>query len=149
MNFSTVKLISLPLAALPFDRLITACRFRVAALSGETALAFSPRGIAPKLNRCQLYAVYRCGQNGENIDWSVKRCLPLGLLSAASGACAVVQISSSKRQCDERQVSLKAALLIWNGIRSFWLVILQPHFLKVIKIVPETYYHSYVKKSIG
>ena len=38
------------------------------------------------------------------------RCLPLGHPSAASGACAVVQISSSKRQCGKRQVSLKPAL---------------------------------------
>ena len=101
---------SLPLAALPFHRLITACRFRVAALSSHAALAFSMRGIAPKLIWSQLSAIYRCGQSDENIDWLVRRCLPLGLLSAASGACAVVQISPLERQCGERQASLKAAL---------------------------------------
>ena len=46
------------------------------------------------------------------------RCLPLGHPSAASGACAVEQISSSKRQCGKRQVSLKPALRFnesqWN-----------------------------------
>ena len=98
---------SLPLAALPFHCLITACRFRVVALSGHAALAFSPRGFALKLNRSRLSAIYRCGQSGENIDWLVRRCLPLGLLSAASGTCAVVQISPSK--WGERQASLKAA----------------------------------------
>ena len=40
------------------------------------------------------------------------RCLPLGHPSAASGACAVEQISSSKRQCGKRQVSLKPALRV-------------------------------------
>ena len=47
-----------------------------------------------------------------SINWldAAWRCLPLGHPSAASGACAVVQISSSKRQCGKRQVSLKAAL---------------------------------------
>ena len=35
--------------------------------------------------------------------------LPLGHPPAASGACAVVQISSSKRQCSKWQASLKAA----------------------------------------
>ena len=55
-----------------------------------------------------------------SINWldAAWRCLPLGHPSAASGACAVVQISSSKRQCGKRQVSLKAALrhcveLLW------------------------------------
>ena len=38
------------------------------------------------------------------------RCLPLGHPSAASGACAVEQISSSKWQCSKRQVSLKPTL---------------------------------------
>ena len=49
-----------------------------------------------------------------SINWldAAWRCLPLGHPSAASGACAVVQISSSKRQCGKRQVSLKAALYL-------------------------------------
>ena len=47
-----------------------------------------------------------------SINWldAACRCLPLGHPSAASGACAVEQISSSKRQCGKRQVSLKPAL---------------------------------------
>ena len=92
-----------------FHRLITICRFRVAPLSGHAALAFSPRSIAPKLNRSQLSVICRCGQSGEDIDWLAWRCLPLDLPSAASGAFAVEQISPSKRQCGERQASLKAA----------------------------------------
>ena len=44
------------------------------------------------------------------IELLARRCLPLGHPSAASGACAVAN-TSSKRQCGERQVSLKAALL--------------------------------------
>ena len=108
---------SLPLIASPLHHLITACRFRVAALSGHAALAFSLRGIALKLNRSQLCVICRCGHSGENINWLAWHCLPLGLPSAASGACAVEQISPSKRQCGERQASLKAALLylqIWR-----------------------------------
>ena len=45
---------SLPLATLPLRRLIIACYFRVAALSGHAALALLPSSIAPELNRIQL-----------------------------------------------------------------------------------------------
>ena len=57
----------------------------------------------------------RSGQSGKVIDLLARCCLPLGHPSAASGTCAVVQISSSKRHCGERQASLKAALpsLFW------------------------------------
>ena len=58
----------------------------------------------------RLSAVCRCGQSGGVIDLLARYCLPLGLPSAASGTCAVVQKSPSKRQCGERQASLKAAL---------------------------------------
>ena len=108
---------SLPLAALPLRRVIIACCFRVAALSGNAALANSPSGIAPELNRIQLSAVCRGGQSGKVIDLLARRCLPLGYPSAASGACAVEQISSSKRQCGKRQASLKPAL----GEASVWI----------------------------
>ena len=94
----------------PLCRMIIACCFRVAALSGHAALALSPSGIAPELNRIQLSVVCRGGQSGKDIDLLARRCLPLGHPSAASGACAFVQISSSKRQCGEQQASLKAAL---------------------------------------
>ena len=57
-------------------RVITACRFRVAASSGHT---LSSSGIASKLNRIQLSAICHCGQSGEDIDWLVRRCLSLGL----------------------------------------------------------------------
>ena len=88
---------------------IIACCFRVAALSSLAALALSPSGIAPKLNRIQLSAICRGGQSGKVIDLLACCCLPLGHPSAASGACAVEQISSSKRQCGKRQASLKPA----------------------------------------
>ena len=91
--------------------MIIACCFRVAALSSHAALALSPSGIAPELNRIQLSAVCRGGQSDRVIFLLARRCLPLGLPSAANGVCAVVQKSPSKRQCGERQASLKAALL--------------------------------------
>ena len=67
------------------------------------ALALTPSGIAPKLNKSQLSAICHCGQ--------AVRILIDRHPSAASGTCAVVQISPSKRQCGEQQGSLKAALL--------------------------------------
>ena len=113
---------SLLLAALLLRRAVIACCFRVTALSGHTALALSPSGMAPKLNRTQLSGICRSGQSGKVIDLLARRCLPLGHPSAASGACAVVQISSSKQQCGERQASLKAALevqhMLCQGLSS-------------------------------
>ena len=91
-------------------RVIIACCFRVVALSGNAALALSPSSIAPELNWSQLSAICRGGQSGKVIDLLARRCLLLGHPPATSGDCAVVQISSSKRQCGERQTSLKAAL---------------------------------------
>ena len=62
----------------------------------------------------ELYAICRGGQSGKVIDLMARRCLPLagplGHPSAANGACTVVQMSSSKLHCSERQASLKAAL---------------------------------------
>ena len=89
----------------PLCRVIIACCFRVATLSGNAALALSPSGIAPELNRIQLSAICRGGQSGKVIDLLAWRCLPLGHPSAASDACAVELISSSKRQCGK---------LVWN-----------------------------------
>ena len=100
---------SLPLTALPLCHVIITCCFRVAALSGHVALALSPSGIAPELKRIQLSAICRVGQSGKVIDLLARHCLPLGHPSAASGACAVEQISLSKRQCGKRQASLKPA----------------------------------------
>ena len=95
--------------------LFQSCRcFRVAALSGHAALALSPNGIAPVLNKIQLSAICRGGQSGKVIDLLAWRCLPLGHPSAASGACAVVQKSPSKRQWGkppQRQAILKAAIV--------------------------------------
>ena len=95
---------SLPLAAMPRDH-------RLLFQNGNAALALSPSGIAPELNRIQLSAICCGGQSGKVINLLAWCCLPLGHPSAASGACVVEQISSSKRQCGKRQVSLKPALL--------------------------------------
>ena len=91
----------------PLCHVIIACCFRVAALSGHAALALSPSGIAPELNTIQLSVICHSGQSGKVINLLARRCLPLGHPSAASGACAVVQKSPSKRQCGEWQASLK------------------------------------------
>ena len=54
----------------PLRRMIIACCFRVTALSSHAALALSPSGIAPELNRIQLSAICRGagGQSGKVID---------------------------------------------------------------------------------
>ena len=52
----------------PLCRVIIACCFRVAALSGNAASTLSPSGIAPKLNRIQLSAICRGRQSGKVID---------------------------------------------------------------------------------
>ena len=88
--------------------MIIACCFRVAAPSGNAALALSQSGIAPELNRIQLSAICRGGQSGKVIDLLAWRCLPLGHPSAASGACAVEQISSSKG------INATSGKLVWN-----------------------------------
>ena len=78
-------------------------------LSAATPLWPFHCGITLKLNKSQLSAVCRFGQNRKMIDWLAWCCLPLGLPSVASGACTVVWISPSKRQCSELQASLNAA----------------------------------------
>ena len=60
---------SLSLASLPIHLVITACCFRVAALSSHPILAYSQSGIALKLNRIQPSAVYYFGQKWLSIDW--------------------------------------------------------------------------------
>ena len=52
-------------------------------LQSSCCFGLSPSGIAPKLNRVQLYAVYGSGQRGGVIDLLPRRCLLLGHLSAA------------------------------------------------------------------
>ena len=106
----------------PLCRVIIAYCFRVTDLSSRSALALSPSSITPELNRIQLYAVCHCRQSSGVINLLARGCLPLSLPSAASGACAVVQNSPSKRQCSERQASLKAAFL---------LIIILSHYLPV------------------
>ena len=81
------------------------CRYaawhRLLFQSGNAALAFHRAAIAPELNRIQLSAICRGGQSGKVIDLLAWRCLPLGHPSAASDACAVELISSSKRQWNQ------------------------------------------------
>ena len=76
--------------------------------SQQSTLALSQSGIILKLNRTQLSAVCCCGQMAGLLILE-RCCLPLGHPSGASGTCAVVGISPSKRQCGELQASLKAA----------------------------------------
>ena len=83
-------------------------------------MALLPSDIAPDLNWSQLYAICRGGQSGKVIDLLARRWLPLGHPSAASGACAVIQISSSKRQSGKRQASLKAAQLLFEVKHIFF-----------------------------
>ena len=84
-------------------------------LSAETPLWLYHRAAS---NRIQLSAICRGGQSGKVIALLARRCLPLDHPSAASGAFAVEQISSSKRQCGERQASLKAAKLMRQDERK-------------------------------
>ena len=61
---------------LPLCRVIIACCFRVAALSGNAALALSPSGIAPKLNRIQLSAICRDGRQDHISNHRGRHLLP-------------------------------------------------------------------------
>ena len=69
---------SLPLAALPLCRVIIACCFRVAALSGNAALAFHRAAIAPELNRIQLSVICRGG-----LDTACRLVIPLRQVALA------------------------------------------------------------------
>ena len=95
------------IAATPLDHHLL---FQSCSSHRQRRFGFSPSGNRSELNRIQLSAICRGGQSGKVIDLLAWRCLPLGHPSAASGACAVELITSSKRQCGKRQVSLKPAL---------------------------------------
>ena len=101
------QLAARPFAATPCDHCLLFHGYRC---QWPRCFGLSSSGIAPELNWSQLYAICRSGQSGKVIDLLARRCLPLGHPSVASGACAVIQISSSKRQSGERQASQKAAL---------------------------------------
>ena len=74
----------------PLCHQITTCCFRITAPSGHAALvAFSPSGIALKMNRIQLSVVCHCEQSSGVINLLAGCCLPLGVPSAASGSCAM------------------------------------------------------------
>ena len=83
----------------PLCRVIIACCFRVAALSGNAALALSPSCIAPELNRIQLSAICRGGQSGKVIDL-----LSLTLLAAWSSLCGKWHLGSCTK------IIIKAAM---------------------------------------
>ena len=78
-----------------------------------STLALSPSGIAPAWNRIKLSAVCRCVQRDRVINLLARCCLPLGLPSVVSGACAVVQISPSKCQCSKWQA------IVWKQHYSY------------------------------
>ena len=109
----------LPLATLPLCHMITAWSFMVYSSQLPRLFGLSPSGITPELNSSQLYAIYRVGQSSRVIDLLARHCLPLGHPSVASGACAVEQISSSKRQYCERQAILIPALVIYTNSPPF------------------------------
>ena len=69
-------------------------------ICGHTDLAYHQAASLP--------VVCHFRQSGEVINLVAWHCLALGLPSAATGACAVVQILPSKGQCREWQASLKA-----------------------------------------
>ena len=106
---------SLALATLPLCHVIIACCFRVAALSSNTALALSPSGIAPELNRIQLSAICRGGQSGKVIDLlactACRLVIPLPQM-------ALAQLYKYHHQCGEWQSSLKAALFFSDFYRK-------------------------------
>ena len=85
------------------------------ALSGVAAIAHHrPTSLLSwilGLNWIQLSPICCCRQSGKIVDLLPRHCLPHGQPEpwAASGGCAVVQISLSMRQSGKRQASLKAA----------------------------------------
>ena len=97
--------------SLPLCRVIIACCFRVAALSGNAALALSPSGIAPELNRIQLSAICCGGQMARlSIYWHEAACrlvIPLRQVVLA-------QLNKYHHQSGKQQVSLKPALVVAN-----------------------------------
>ena len=84
-----------------------ACRFKVAALSGNTAWAFSLSGIAPELNRIQLSVVCCFGQSSK-VNWLARWCLLLGLFSS--------YIVSSINQTSYLKVSFHLIIINVSGI---------------------------------
>ena len=100
---------SLPLPALPLCCVTIACCFRVAALSGDAALALA--ALLPSWIEFNCLRSAALGKAARLSIYLQDAACQLAHPSVASGACAVVQISS-KRQCSERQASLKAALFM-------------------------------------
>ena len=98
---------------------------------GHGALAFSPSGIAPELNRIQLSAICRGGQSGKVIDLLAWCCLPLGHPSAASGACAVIQ-NSPPYLVKKTGINMGHTLKIFKK----WLQN-RPNFINLISKVPK------------
>ena len=95
----------LPLAALQLYHMISACSFKVVALSSNAALAFSPSSIAPKLNYRKLPQFAALGKVA-NLSIGLPSAVTSGML-LASGTCAVVKISHYQR--GKQQANLKAA----------------------------------------
>ena len=79
-----------------------------------------------------MSAICCCGQSGEDINWSVRRCLPLSLPSVASVACAGVQISPSKLQCGKQQASLKSSISCLDLVAKWC----KEHFFPFIPLLP-------------
>ena len=96
---------------LPLCRVIIACCFRVAALSGNAPLALSPSGIAPELNRIQPVC---------NLPrWAKRqgyRSIGLTLLAAWSSLCGKWRLRSWTN------IIIKAASgkLVWKQHKQAW-----------------------------
>ena len=105
---------SLRLTLLPLHCVIIACRFRVTVLSSHTALALSPSGIAPKVNRILLSAVCHFGQSRDVIDnWQdAAHCSVFLLQQVALSLCCSTNITIKVAMQQATSLSEKS-LLIW------------------------------------
>ena len=86
---------SLPLAAMPRDHCLL---FQSYSSQRQRRFGFITERHRSRVEWNSTVCDLHGGQSGKVIDLLAWRCLPLGHPSAASGVCAVEQISSSKRQ---------------------------------------------------
>ena len=78
--------------------------------------------------RSQLLAICHIGQSGQVINLLAWRCSSFSLPSAASGPCAVVQISPPKRQCSKQvwkqhNSPTYVNLLMWTSFNKAYFLI--------------------------
>ena len=91
------------LALLPLCRMIITCHFRVTALSGQAALAFSQRGIASKLNKINSLQSAALSKAGRLlVDWHVSAYRLVFPLWHVVCLCSCANITVIRWQCIER-----------------------------------------------